>query len=281
MYPAGEQGIASRYVSLANGLALRVAESGPRDGKPVIMVHGWGSCVYSFSENIPALAAAGYRVAAIDLPGHGLSDKPVDEAHYTTEALGAAVLGAADALGIDRFTYVGHSMGGALGLRMAESGERRIERLAVISAASLGTAPIIGVAKLFSPRFINRLIPPILTRATITMVLRVAYSTSGRPTTRDVDEYWATTQFDEGAWACRALLHRFTFERVPDESLRALRLPVLVVLGGRDRLVLGGGGRAALIPGVRSVTIPEGGHLVMQECAGRTNAEMLGFLATN
>ena len=281
MYPAGEQGIVSRHVRLANGLSIRVAESGPRDGKPVLLVHGWGSCIYSFSENIPALAAAGYRVVAIDLPGHGLSDKPVDESHYTTAAMASAVLGAADVLGIDRFTYVGHSMGGALGLRMAESGERRIERLAVISAASLGTAPIIGIAKLFSPRFINRLMPAILTRAMVTMVLRVAYSTSGRPTVRDIDEYWATTQFDEGAWACRALLHRFTFDKVPDDSLRALRLPVLVVLGGRDRLVIGGGGRAGLIPGVRSVTIAEGGHLVMQECPERTNAEMLRFLAAN
>jgi pimeloyl-ACP methyl ester carboxylesterase len=163
---------------------------------------------------------------------------------------------------------------------MVENGQRRIDRLIVISAASLGSAPIIGVAKLFSPRFINPLIPPLLSRTAITLVLRVAFGTPGRPTSADVDQYWATTQFDEGGWACRALLHRFTFDRVPDATLRALRIPVLAILGGCDRLVLGGGERAALIPNSRTVTIPEGGHLVMQECAARANAEILDFLAT-
>ena len=281
MYPAGVQGASVRLVTLPNGLLVRVVENGPAGGRPVLMVHGWGACVYSFSEQIPALAAQGYRVLAIDLPGHGLSEKPVDESHYTTRALAAAVMGVADALRVDRFTYVGHSMGGALGLSMAVWGERRLERLVAIAAANLGSVPILGFARLVSPRFMNPLIPPTLTRATITLVLRVAFGTPGRPTRADVDQYWAPTQFDEGAWACRALLHRFDFDQVPDEALRELRLPVLVITGGRDRLVPGGEHRAALIPNARALHVPEGGHLVMQECAERVNAEILRFLSGN
>jgi pimeloyl-ACP methyl ester carboxylesterase len=278
MYPAGEPGISVRYVRLDNGLSIRVVESGPADGPPVLLVHGWGGCVYSFDATIPALASAGFRAAAIDLPGHGLSDKPTDESHYTTAAMAAVISEVADALGFARFTYIGHSMGGALGLRLAQTGSSRIERLVIVSAASLGSAPIIGLVKLLSPRIVNRVTPRLLTRRTITMVLRVAFSTAGRPDERDIDQYWATTQFDEGAWACRALLHRFTFERVPIETLAALRLPVLVVLGGRDRLVLGGSSRARSIPGARVLVVPEGGHLVMQECAGEVNRELVAFL---
>ena len=281
MYPAGVPGMSVRLVTLPNDVLVRVVESGPPDGRAVLLVHGWGGTIYSFSEQLPALAAAGFRALAIDLPGHGLSEKPLDESHYTTSAMASVVTGVADALGVGRFAYVGHSMGGALGLRMVEAGERRIERLILISAASLGSAPIIGVVKLLSPRFINPLIPPMLTRATIRMVLRVAFGTPNRPTPADVDQYWATTQFDEGGWACRALLHRFTFDKVPDATLRSLPVPALVLLGGRDRLVIGGADRALLIPRGRSVVIPEGGHLVMQECVERSNEAILGFLAAN
>jgi pimeloyl-ACP methyl ester carboxylesterase len=197
---------------------------------------------------------------------------------YTTASLAGAVIDTANALGIQRFAFVGHSMGGALGLRLAQTGGSRVERMVLIGAASLGIAPIIAIAKVFSPPIINRIVPPLLGRRAVETICRVAYAMPGRPTPRDVDEYWAPTQFDEYARACRALLHRFTFERVPADSLRSLKLPVLAILGGRDRLVFGGSDRAALIPGARIVNIPEGGHLVMQECSARVNGEMIAFL---
>jgi len=278
MYPAGVPGISVRYVTLDDGVTVRVVESGPQKSDAVLLVHGWGGSVYSFAENIPALARAGHRTIAIDLPGHGLSDKPTDESKYTTRALADVVRGVATALGVRRFTYVGHSMGGALGLALATEGEKRLERLVLVSAASLGSAPIIGPAKLLSPRLVNSIMPRLLTRGLIALVLRVAYGTGERPTEHDIDEYWAPTQFDEYAWACRAILHRFTFRRTPATKLRSLRLPVLVIVGGRDRLVRGSLSRAKLIPTARVVPIREGGHLVMQECAVKTNAELLAFL---
>ena len=278
MYPAGEAGITVRYVALPSGTRVRVIESGPVGGRAVLLVHGWGSSVYSFSENIPALADAGFRAIAIDLPGHGLSDKPADGHTYSTAALAAAAMDAASAIGLSRFAYVGHSMGGALGLRIAQTGGARVERLALIGAASLGVAPVIGVGKLLSPKIVDRVLPPLLGRRVIEAVCRVAFAMPGRPTSRDVDEYWAPTQFDEFAHACRALLHRFTFDRLPAEALRALSLPVLAIHGGRDWLVFRGDVFASHIPGARVVRIPEGGHLVMQECSSRVNRELIAFL---
>ena len=66
MYPSGIPGISARRVPVGGGVSLRVIESGPSDAAPVVLVHGWGASVYSFAETIPALAAAGYRVVAID-----------------------------------------------------------------------------------------------------------------------------------------------------------------------------------------------------------------------
>jgi pimeloyl-ACP methyl ester carboxylesterase len=58
-------------------------------------------------------------------------------------------------------------------------------------------------------------------------------------------------------------------------------MPVLVITGARDLMVRGATERAMLIPGARIVAIPDGGHLVLQECASKVNAELLGFLHEN
>jgi pimeloyl-ACP methyl ester carboxylesterase len=279
MYPAGEPGVSVRYVTLGDGLTVRVIESGPPRDDPVLLVHGLGACVYTYAETIPALAAAGHRAIAFDLPGHGLSDKPMDESKYTTRALTDAILSVATAMGARRFSLVGHSMGGLLSLDLAMRGEGRLERLVLINAPGLGAAPILGPVKLLlSPQVVNRIVPALLTRIAAALVLRVAFGTRGRPTDRDIDEYWAPTQFDEYAWACRACIHRVTWRRAPATKLRSLRIPVLVLSGGRDFLVRGAASRAKLIPTARIVTIRQGGHLVLQECASETNDVVLPFL---
>jgi pimeloyl-ACP methyl ester carboxylesterase len=279
MYPAGVPGVRVRYVTLDDGLSIRVLESGPPGNEAVLLVHGWGASVYTFAETLPALAENGHRAIAMDLPGHGLSEKPVDEARYTTSALCDAILGVAHSMGIRRFSFVGHSLGGSLGLELALRGDKRLQRLALISAVGLGRQPLLGPVKLLTPRVASWIVPRLLTRGAVALVLRLAFATAGRPTDRDIDEYWAPTQFDELVWACRACLHRVTWRPVPEGALRSLQLPVLVLAGGRDRLVLGAAKRGKLIPTARVVTIPEGGHVLPQECAARTNEELLRFLA--
>lgn len=278
MYPAGEAGISVRYVAIAKGISLRVIESGPARDEAVLLVHGWGACVYTFAELIPALAANGHRVVAFDLTGHGLSDKPTDESRYTTRALSDAVLAVADATGVRRFTFIGHSMGGALGLDLATRGERRLGALVLINSVGLGRIPILGPVRLLSPPAINRWTPALLTRTAVAGILRLAFGTSERPTERDIDEYWAPTQFDELAWACRACLHQGTWDRVAATKLRSLAMPVLVITGVKDYLVRASTSQAGLIPTARMVKVREGGHLVLQECAQKTNAEILLFL---
>lgn len=278
MYPAAEPRINVRYVELKDGTRVRVIESIPEQRDAVVLVHGWGGSVYSFAETIPAVAAAGYRAIAMDLPGHGLSDKPTDETKYTTAALADTVLAVADAMGLRRFTLVGHSMGGGIALELALRGERRLERIVLINPIGLGKVPTIIPVRLISPKIVNRFTPALLGRGTIRMILHMAFSARGRPTTRDIEEYWAPTQFDEFAWACRACVHQATWKRISSSKLRALRLPVLVIVGGRDHLIRDVGARAKLIPTAQLIEIPEGGHLVMQEFATKTNAKLLLFL---
>src|SRR5439155_21344887 len=133
----------------------------------------------------------------------------------------------ATVLGVRNFTMVGHSMGGSLALDLSTRGERRVDRLVLVNSVGLGNAPVLIPARLLTPGIIDRVTPALLTRATVGMILRMAFGTPERPTDRDIDEYWAPTQFPEYARACRVCLHRVTWARVPATKLRSLRLPLL------------------------------------------------------
>lgn len=277
MYPAGIPGIRVRYVTVA-GVAIRVLESGPDSGDAVILVHGWGACVYSWAETIPALASAGHRVIALDLPGFGLSAAPRDERCYETRFTADVVTGVARAVDAARYTLIAHSMGGAVALDIATRGEAALQRLVLINAVGLGFVPAIGPLKLISPSVVDRFTPRIITRRFLRLVLRSAYATGERPTQRDVDEYFAPTQFESYAFACRATVHRARWARVPATRLRSLRIPVLVITGRRDLMIRRSGARARLIPNAQVVSCSDAGHLVMQERSSVTNAEIIRFL---
>jgi pimeloyl-ACP methyl ester carboxylesterase len=279
MYPAGVPRINVQYLSLADGTKVRVIETIPMQQDAVMLVHGWGGSVYSFSETIPAIAAAGFRAIAFDLPGHGLSDKPEDDAKYATSPLANTIIEVADQMGLRRFSLVGHSLGALLALELVMRGEKRIDRLILINPPGIGHAPLIPLMKAVSPPFVERFVSRILTRGVVAFILRRAYGTRERPFPRDVDEYWAPAQFDGFVHACRASLHQVRWKRLSATKLRSVRLPVLIVIGGHDRIIPADAKRARqLIPTAQTVLIPEGGHLVMQECATKTNAKLLLFL---
>ena len=281
MWPAGESSLRTKYVTLEDGLSIRVIEGGIPSGRPVLLAHGWGGCVYSYREMMPALADAGYRVLAMDLPGLGLSSKPESPQVYTLEAMSRAVLETATKLGVDRFSFIGHSMGGAVGLHLARLENTPVDSVVLINSVGLGRVPLMRPVRVLTPGPVERLLTPAFRRITIHLILRIAFATKGRPTARDIDEYWAPTQFPEMMRACRLLAHHFDFDPLPDETLQALRIPVLAVGTGRDRMVLGCAERARLIPGARVLAFEEGGHLAMQECSDRVNPAVLDFLRSS
>src|SRR3954463_12170343 len=114
MFPAGDATYRVSFPRLESGIRIRVVERGDPAAPPIVLVHGWGCTVYVFRFNIPALADAGYRVVALDLKGHGLSDKPNDPAEYTIDALVEHLREVLDALGVERPVLAGHSLGGTL-----------------------------------------------------------------------------------------------------------------------------------------------------------------------
>ena len=116
-----------------NGVTLNLAEAGPADGRPVILLHGFPDSWHLWRHQIAALATAGYRVLAPDLRGFGRSDKPPAVEDYSLRATVGDVAGILDDAGIERATVVGHDWGAGLAWAVASYLPDRVERLAVVS----------------------------------------------------------------------------------------------------------------------------------------------------
>lgn len=109
----------------------------------VLALHGWLDNAATFDALAPLLSDC--ELVALDLPGHGRSGHRAAGAYYHFIDYGSDVIAAADALGWDRFTLLGHSLGGAIASVLAGAMPERIERLWLIEALGpMSTAPAKG-----------------------------------------------------------------------------------------------------------------------------------------
>jgi pimeloyl-ACP methyl ester carboxylesterase len=273
MFPAGVPGIRTRTVTLTGGVSLRLAEAGDPSAPPVLLLHGWGASIYMWRAWFAPLAAAGLRTLAVDLPGHGLSDKPADNASYRLESLVGVIRRLLDAEQLGHVDVVAQSMAGTIALELLLQGEPRMRRLALVNPACFGRIRLQALGRAVSPAVVDHVLPHLVTRGVVARAHRMVYGDPSLITRRDEDEYWAPSQFPAYARAMRRLLHEFTWLRPPVDLLaarmRGLPEEVLVVLGTRDRLVRDARPYAAALRAagapllIREVVA--GGHAVNEE----------------
>jgi len=118
---------------LSTGITIHVAEAGPADAPPVILLHGFPESHRTWRSIAPLLDDR-LRLIMPDLRGFGESDRPTDVEAYATDTLIADIFALADACGIEQFALVGHDWGGAIAWASALRGNLRIERLAIINS---------------------------------------------------------------------------------------------------------------------------------------------------
>jgi pimeloyl-ACP methyl ester carboxylesterase len=134
------------------GTPLRYAVGGAGDDPPLVLVHGLGGTIENWQALAPALAAR-HRVLVPDLPGHGGSGLLAEA--RDVDALADAVLGIVQAEEIRGAVWVGHSLGGVIGLRAAVLRPEAVRGLVLAAAAGIGsgsrgaqvTLAVLGVAK--------------------------------------------------------------------------------------------------------------------------------------
>lgn len=119
---------------LVNGVELWFEDTGG-DGEVVLFHHGYTGSHDTWPPVVERLRGR-YRCVMMDARGAGDSAHPTDG--YTIEQYAADVVGMADALGVGRFTYVGHSMGGAIGMWLGLEHAERLDRLVLVAPVGSG-----------------------------------------------------------------------------------------------------------------------------------------------
>ena len=158
------------FLDLATtGMRVRLLATG--SGPPLVLLHGVSLSAAAWAPLFTALP--GYRLLAIDLPGHGLSDPTSYRRGHVREPARQLIDDIFDALELDHAAVVGHSLGGMLALWHAATGSERISRLVAIGEPAVAlpgarvrmplsplTVPGLGVAVLRSPEPPSRLPTP-------------------------------------------------------------------------------------------------------------------------
>jgi pimeloyl-ACP methyl ester carboxylesterase len=143
-----------RILDLPEG-EMQVVEGGPRDGDPIVLIHCF-SCAIDWWNGMRPRLEADHRVIAVDLLGHGGSEKP--GSGYTPPNQAKLVAEALEELHVSNAEIVGHSLGGAVSVALAEQSPQLVNRVAIIDMppdgsygdlgfiAGLAFQPILGEA---------------------------------------------------------------------------------------------------------------------------------------
>ncbi|PWC26363.1 alpha/beta hydrolase [Pseudoroseomonas aestuarii] len=267
-----------RFVTSPDGVRLATYEFGNPQGPAILFLHGFAQAALSWDRQLrdPALARA-FRMVAIDLRGHGMSAKPQGDAFYKPGQVWADDVRSVIAeLGLQRPVLVGWSYAGrVVGDYLAAHGADAVAGINYVDASStLGDPAFLGPdVGLLGPQAM--LAPGVegFIEGTIRF-LRACFATQPDPA-----DFQTMLAFNMLApHYVRAGLSG----RPADYAavLRALRLPVLVTHGEKDRILTPAIARftAAAVPGARLSLYPDSGHAPFWEEPERYNRELAEFV---
>lgn len=265
-----------RFITV-DGLELRYrtwGEPGP-DRPVIVLVHGFGNSLQSFRLLAPLLAGE-CHVVALDLPGFGLSAKPVD--HDYGNAGQARTVGAfIRALGLDGAVVAGHSLGGAVALRVAAS-EPGISGLVLMNPGIITTGVPAITQYLFFP--FQRVNAKLFgNREFRGSAIRGSFADPSIITEEVLDELMLASRSEGYLAGTTSLMGQYTPPGSEIPLLAQVRVPVLIVWGGQDRSKPEGEFEQLreLLPGSEAVLVPAAGHYVHEEAPDESAAAILAF----
>jgi pimeloyl-ACP methyl ester carboxylesterase len=260
------RGIENHEMTIA-GHRMHYEVEGPAGGPVVVLVHGLGGRAEDWRDLAPYLAKAGFRLYLPDLLGYGRSEKPAHFS-YSVHDEAEVVIDFMDALGLKQVDLGGWSMGGAIVQHVAADHPDRIRRLMLFDSAGLFVLPTWDT-NLFTPNSPAQLDqldvllmphPPHVFGFVARDILRVS---------------------DHRAWIIRrALATMLTGQDATDKLLPQLKMPVLLLWGGEDKITPVSLGEAMhrLIPQSQLDVVPGCGHLAPGQCAPQMAPKVLEFL---
>ena len=265
-----------KIVDLTGG-DLEVVEEGPRSGRPIVLIHCFTCAINYWNKMMPALARQ-HRVIAIDLLGHGGSEKP--RSGYSVSNQADLVAQALAKLGVSDAEVVGHSLGGAVAVALAQQSPALVNRVFIVDTppthedgdlglvAKLGFAPVIGEA-------FWRIKPDFAVRKG----LEVAFAPGFKVPDEFVEDVDGMTfsAYDDSPTA----FDDYTKEESLDRRMAETGKPLMVIMGAEEQVINEPAKRLAeyraTVPGTETKLIGGAGHSPNVEKPAETAALVLGF----
>lgn len=292
-----------RRVTLASGIELDVWDSGPKDGEALIFLHGFPESHRTWRHQIAHLSGK-YRCIAPDQRGYRGSSKPEGVENYSADKLVGDVFQLADALGVEKFTILGHDWGGALAWGVAILGQLqgRVTRAVIANAPHPVLFPRLlwldtgqRKASQYAREFRNPEHDQLVRDHGLGGLLMklIRHERPRKPMEPEEQalliEGW---QDREAAFAMLNWYRASTVEFPPldapyalpdgyaDPPLPKLTLPTLVIWGMQDEALLPVNldGLEDHVTDLEIVRVPEANHFVIWEQPDRVNAALTEFL---
>jgi pimeloyl-ACP methyl ester carboxylesterase len=256
----------SALITLPSGMSLHYVVQGRTDGEPIVLIHGIGDSWHSYELVLPLIPDR-YRVYALSLRGHGLSDAP--DTGYLQKDFADDVTAFMEAMNLRGVTLVGHSLGSFAAQIVAANDAGRLKRLVLIGSGP-GGAP--AVAKEAREEFEAISRDPRRARD-------FQASTLHKPVPADF--------FERMVASAASVPARLWAQFGPDvhnadtaAGLASIKVPTLLVWGDRDSMLSRKDQDTLLarIKGSRLIVYPETGHTPHWEDPQRFAADLLEFM---
>ena len=269
------------------GVRLHCVELG--EGPLVVLLHGFPDFWYGWRDQIPAIAAAGFRVVAPDLRGYGRSDKPAGVSAYGIRTLASDVAALIENLGSARAHVVGHDWGAGVAWAFAMAHPEKLDRLIILNGPHpqrmlRGLLDPVQLAKswymfLFQLPWLPEQVLAMDDFGIMVRSMRDEPTRPGAVTEDDIARYreaWSRP----GALTGMLAWYRAMFLPSARVEMRVIDAPTLVLWGDADPHL--GSDLATpppeLVPAGRVVMIPGASHWVQHDAAEQVNAEVIAFL---
>jgi len=252
-------------------------------GTAVILIHGFGTSSFLWRNIAPAISDAGHTAYAIDLFGHGESDRPYD-ADFGIAAQSEYLDAAMTALRVARGIIVGVDIGGDVALRLAATRPERVEKLVLINTPAFDELPARDITQMqrSTAKFAFRTTRGVLGAAPlIEGVLKGSVSDpEQRMPMKLIARYLAPFAGRDGVNHLLALASSISGDDIEDIDLKTIHVPALIVWGEADewvdakmpdRLV-------NALPDGRLVRLPGIGRLVPEEAPEQMSELLLDFM---
>ncbi len=266
------------------GQLVHLRDEGPRDDAlPIVLVHGTSASLHTWEGWVRALKGQ-RRVISFDLPGFGLTGPfagQYERDNYQGDTYARFLLDLLDALQLDRVVLGGNSLGGEVAWRTAFLAPQRVAALVLVDASGPPFTPLsvpLGFQVARTP-VLNRISEWVLPRSLVHDSVASVYGDPSKVSPALVDRYFELTLREGNRRALAQRLQQMVAGQ-DAERIATLKLPTLILWGGRDRLIPPATGQQfkQQIAGSQLVMFDELGHVPQEEDPVRTVQAVKLFL---